>query len=91
MLQKRIAYFETLSKDEQDALCANDFTVSEIYELINETALSDVDRSIAELRYIKSETILQISVDVGLDEKTVQRRIKKISQQLKNTIKKLFA
>lgn len=65
-----------------------DFTVSEMREIIAETILTDENRRIAELRYIKLLSYEQIAEKVLIDKRTVQSRIKSINAKLKNTINK---
>jgi DNA-directed RNA polymerase specialized sigma24 family protein len=65
-----------------------DFTVSEMREIIAETILTDENRRIAELRYIKLLSYEQISEKVLIDKRTVQSRIKSINAKLNNTINK---
>lgn len=90
MQQNRIEAFSKLSEEEKYRLSAKDFTVSEIREIISETSLSETDIKIAECRYIKAMTMAQIAEEVNLDEKTIQRKIPKISDKLKRTLQKLF-
>lgn len=65
-----------------------DFTVSEMREIIAETILTDENRRIAELRYIKLLSYEQIAEKVLIDKRTVQSRIKSINAKLNNTINK---
>lgn len=90
MQQSRIEAFSRLSDEEKYKLSAKDFTVSEIREIIAETTLNETEIKIAECRYIKAMTMAQIAEEVGLDEKTIQRKIPKISDKLKRTLQKLF-
>lgn len=90
MQQFRIDLFSKLTNDEKYALSAKDFTVSEIKEIIAETSLNDIDSKIAECRYIKDMSMAEIAAIVDLDEKTIQRKLPKISVKLKSTLQKLF-
>ena len=90
MQQTRVEYFAKLTQDEKYKLSAKDFTVSEIREIISETSLSDTDAKIAECRYIKDMTMSAIAQEVGFDEKTIQRKIPKLSDKLKRTLQKLL-
>lgn len=65
-----------------------DFTVSEMREIIAETILTDENKQIAELRYIKLLSYEQIAEKVLIDKRTVQSRIMSINAKLKNTINK---
>lgn len=65
-----------------------DFTVTEMREIIAETILTDENRRIAELRYIKLLSYEQIAEKVLIDKRTVQSRIKSINAKLNNTINK---
>ena len=65
-----------------------DFTVSEMREIIAETILTDENKQIAELRYIKLLSYEQIAEKVLIDKRTVQSRIKSINAKLNNTINK---
>ena len=65
-----------------------DFTVSELKEIISETILTEEDRKIAEYRFIKLFTQDKISEKIGLDIRTVQRRLTAIKTKLRKTINK---
>lgn len=82
--------FIALTKEERENLTLDDFTISEILELINETVLSPENRTIARLRFAKAMTIEAIAEKVNRDMKTVQRRIPIIKKQLNKTILKFL-
>nr|DAU61047.1 MAG TPA: ECF sigma factor [Caudoviricetes sp.] len=82
--------FSALTKEEKENLTLNDFTVSEIIELINETVLSPENRIIARLRFAKAMTIEAIAEKIKRDVKTVQRRLPAIEIQLNKTILKFL-
>ena len=82
--------FSALTKEEKENLTLNDFTVSEIIELINETVLSPENRIIARLRFAKDMTIEAIAEKIKRDVKTVQRRLPAIEIQLNKTILKFL-
>lgn len=67
-----------------------DFTTSEIENIINETSLTDRDRQIATLRFIKLKSEEDIASILQIDKKTVHSNISKISDALKNTCLKLY-
>ncbi|MBO4594157.1 MAG: hypothetical protein J5697_00475 [Clostridia bacterium] len=90
MQKSRREYFSKLSQEEKYELSAKDFTVREIREIISETSLNATDIKIAECRYIMDMTMAAIAKEVGLDEKTIQRKIPKISDKLKRTLQKLL-
>ena len=79
--------FESLTKDEKKALTVNDFTVSELTEIINETIFDkEVDKEIANFRFVKSCTIERTAEYIGYDWKTIQKRIPIIREKLNKTI-----
>lgn len=82
--------FYALTKEEKEKLTLNDFTTSEILELINETVLSPENRAIAQLRFAKALTIEAIAEKIKRDVKTVQRRLPAIEIQLNKTILKFL-
>lgn len=82
--------FYALTKEEKEKLTLNDFTTSEILELINETVLSPENRVIAQLRFAKALTIEAIAEKIKRDVKTVQRRLPAIEIQLNKTILKFL-
>lgn len=90
MRDERINFFANLTNDEKMALTSNDFTISEITEIINETALNKLDKNIAVMRYIKRMTFDEIANKLDRDIKTIQKRIPNISIKLKQTCVKLF-
>lgn len=90
MKEERINLFAQLSDDEKMALTSNDFTITEITEIINETALNKLDKNIAVMRYIKRMTYEEISYKLNRDIRTIQKRIPNISIKLKETCVKLF-
>lgn len=91
MKESRVDFFSSLTDDAKRALSKDDFTVSEILEIIDETPLTDIDKEIAILRYTKCMTFEDIAVRVCLDKQTIQKRIPKISIRLKLTCTKLFS
>lgn len=82
--------FSNLTDEEKKCTSHNDYTVSEIMEIIAETVLSDTDREIANLRFTKAMTYERIAEKVDRDCKTVQKRVKKISEKLKRTAYRLL-
>lgn len=68
------------------AVIDSDFlTLSEISEVIGETALTETDRRIATLRYVRKKTISEIAAEIGYDERSVRRRLVEISPKLCRT------
>ena len=66
-------------------------TLSERKEVIAETALKDVDRRIATLRYLKAMTPTEIAGLLSYDERTIRRRLKGISRMLCDTLLKIIS
>ena len=82
--------FEKLSNEEKNALTVNDFTVSELTEIISETIFDkEIDRDIAIYRFVKSCTIERTAEKIGYEWKTIQKRIPIIREKLNKTIKML--
>lgn len=82
--------FSALTKAQKENLTLKDFTVSEIKEIIAETALKDEDAAIATLRFINCKTIESIAERQGFDSRTITRRIRKIEKLLKETIQRII-
>lgn len=90
MKQHRFDYFCNLTKEEKAKLTFEDFTVSEIKELLEETSLRNDDRQIAIERFIECKSMQEISDNLYIDIKTCTKRIEKINQKLKSTCLKYF-
>lgn len=90
MKQERIDFFKQLTDDAKQSLSQQDFTVSEIREIISETPLKQLDRDIAYLRYIDCMTFDEISDQLGYDPKTIKSHLPDISLKLKSTCAKIF-
>lgn len=90
MDQGRVKYFKSLSEEEINALSHEDFTVSEIQEILNDTALSKIDRKIAHDRFIDCMTLEEISAKENYDIKTVMSHMDKICKKFVKTCKKYF-
>ncbi len=65
-------------------------TVSEIEEVIRETALSPTDRRIATMRYVRCLTASEIAGALSYDERTVRRRVSSISGRLCLTLLRII-
>ena len=83
--------FADLSKEDKQKLTINDFTVSEIRFIIEETVFAkEVDALIAELRFIRSCSHAVIAEKIGYEqERTVQERLKNIKERISSTIQKI--
>lgn len=83
--------FADLSKEDKQKLTINDFTVSEIRFIIEETVFAkEVDVLIAELRFIRSCSHAVIAEKIGYEqERTVQERLKNIKERMLSTIQKI--
>lgn len=86
----RFDIISSLTEDAKISLTYKDFTISEIRELIKETPLTELDRKIAEMRYLELRTFDEIAEKVGMETRSVQRRVPKISVSIKNTTTKLY-
>ena len=62
------------------------FTVTELSEIIADTILTDEDRKIAQLRYIKLLPYEKIAEIVCLDKRTVIARVKTIKSKIEKTL-----
>ena len=83
--------FSGLSIEEKKNLKIDDFTVSEIRVIIEETVFAkEVDVLIAELRFIRSCSHAVIAEKIGYEqERTVQERLKNIKERMLSTIQKI--
>lgn len=63
----------------------DELLVSEIRLAISETPMDEIDRRIAEERFINKKTYGEIGYIVGLEWRAVQRRAKKAEKRLKKT------
>ena len=76
---------------EPKALAFDDFTVSQLKQIIDETPMSDSDRQIAYKRYIERKTQLDIADEVGFSEpRSIGNNKDRISKRLKVTASKLY-
>ena len=60
--------------------------MSEMTAVINETILTDENRKIAGLRFLKLYTADKIAEKLGYDDRTIAHRLQFIKERLKNTI-----
>lgn len=71
-------------------LCCDDFTATEIKQIIEESPLNERDKLIATTYWIDLMSEEDISYKVGCDKKTIRNNIPKISMILKTTASKLY-
>lgn len=90
MQESRIQHFKSLTKDQLLELNFNDFTNSEIKEILNEMQIKDDCKEIAILHHIECLSIDEVAFKMGIDRKTVIRRLKKILLHFRLTLLKLF-
>lgn len=75
--------------DEMDggAMLDKDFlTISELKEVISETALTEVDRTITIMRYVERKNVQEIASKIVYDERTVRRKLCIIGPKLCETL-----
>jgi hypothetical protein len=82
--------FSGISAEEKAALTFDDFTVSELKFLIEETVLNDRDRQIAELKLCRAFTVDRICGKFDYDSKTIDAAVVKIKEKVKKTILKVL-
>ena len=82
--------FSGITAEEKAALTFDDFTVSELKFLIEETVLNDRDRQIAELKLCRAFTIERICSKFDYDDKTISDACSKIKEKVKKTILKVL-
>jgi hypothetical protein len=82
--------FKGITNEEKAALTFDDFTVSELKFLIEETVLTDRDRQIAELKLCRAFTIERICNKFDYDDKTIEAAVFKIKDKVKKTIQKVL-
>ena len=75
-----------LNKEEREKIILADLTMSEMRSVIAETILTDENRKIAELRFLKLLTAEKIAEKLAYDDRTITHRIQFIKERLKNTI-----
>ena len=85
-----LSRFQDLSKEDKMKLTFDDFTVSEIRYIIEETVLTEADQKIAELRFIKQLSIERIAEVMGYDKKTIFNHSNTIKEKLLKTIQKIL-
>lgn len=85
-----LSRFQDLSKEDKMKLTFDDFTVSEIRYIIEETVLTESDQRIAELRFIKKLSIERIAEVMGYDKKTIFLHGNAIKEKLLKTIQKIL-
>lgn len=89
MTEKRRKFFEAMTEEEIRNLTHEDFTVSELNEIIEETPMSRLDRKIARCRYADRMTIDEISESAMVERKTVIKRLSKINPMMTRTVMKI--
>ena len=72
-------------------LSFNDFTASEIKEIVAEMCLSELDRNIAILRFVDCMTIDEIAYKLGIDYRTCKVHIDRIKEKFNQTCIKFFS
>lgn len=73
------------------ALSFDDFTVSQLKQIIDETPMSNSDRQIAYKMFIERKTQLDIADEVGFSEpRSIGNNKDRISNRLKVTASKLY-
>lgn len=82
--------FEDFTKEQKQALTLKDFTVSELTAIIEETILTDVDKQIAKLRFIKLLSFDKISDQLLFDSRTIRKHIIYIEKALSETIMRIL-
>lgn len=82
--------FTGISKEEKEKLTFDDFTVTEIKFLIEETVLSDRDRKIAELILCREFTNERVAHKLGFDDKTIGKAAREAEEKIKKTILKVI-
>lgn len=73
----------------EDGISVGLFINSETREIIDETLLTEMERRIAEDRFLKAMTIEKIAEDVGIERRSVSKQTKRVSMKLKKTFKKM--
>lgn len=73
----------------EDGISVSLFVNSETKEIIQETLLTDMERRIAEDRFLKAMTMEQIASDVGIERRTATKQVKRVSMKLKKTFRKM--
>lgn len=79
-----------ITKEEKNNLTFDDFTVSELRVIIDETVLSSENKKIAELRFIKALTVEKIAEKMNFEKRTISTRISDIKKKLQKTINKMI-
>lgn len=82
--------FGGITKEEKSNLTFDDFTVSELRVIIDETVLSSENKKIAELRFIKALTVEKIAEKMNFEKRTISTRISDIKKKLQKTINKMI-
>lgn len=90
MNQSRVDYFTQLSNEQKKGLTYDDFTVSELTEIINETPLTSLEKELAVERFINRMTYEGLSKKFYYEPRTIKSKLAKISKLLKKTCVKLF-
>lgn len=85
MKEERLEHFRKMTDEQKYALTYQDFTVSEIKELIAETPMCDLDKRIAVGKFVNDMTADEIGDKEHLDVRTVARHILKIRCLIKCT------
>lgn len=68
----------------------NDFTSSQIREIIDESPLSELDKKLSIYYWLEMRSEEDIARELGIDKKTVRKHIPNVSMVLKKTSSRLY-
>lgn len=90
MREEKQKILSKMTKDQLLTLNKNNFTKSEIIEILNETRLNNLDNKIANLYLLECYNFELISQELRIDKRTVKKHWQNISYRLKETLIKMF-
>lgn len=90
MNNDRFEYFKNLTYEQKLDLTFDDFTTTEILEIVKEMRCKTECKDIAIMYYVECLSLEQIADKIGIDYRTVSNRLKKILFEFKMTCIKIF-
>lgn len=90
MTNERKQYFTNLDYEQKLTLNYDDFTASELIEIVQEMKCRDECKDIIIMYYIKCLTLEEIANELNVDYRTIANRLKKLKLQFNMTCIKLF-
>ena len=90
MTEDRFRFFQKMNFEDKMQLTPEDFTTSEFKYILGEMMIKEDCKEIAVMHYIECLSYDEIAYRLGIDRKTVIRRLDKLITRFRFTCVKLF-